>query len=203
MAHTDVDNLPANHLERVQREIGRFINDRSDAPSPSDKSSDEPTVETPLNIGATFAIWMLKTEALRILKDSNLRGDLATWVEPTSSLYHQLRFNDQQIAFAQSTLDESRPQVVNQIGGFAFSQLVEDAIDFIEQNEQHDEVTKSDPIVHLLEIPSYQTFLFWLFKGESRVVVIEAPDAFSKHVFYTSDELFKTLKSFGSLSGIS
>ncbi|MGZ5434625.1 MAG: hypothetical protein ACXWID_01710 [Pyrinomonadaceae bacterium] len=204
MAHTDVDNLPAHHLERVQREIGSFINDRSDAPSESVMSGDGPElVETPLNIGETFAIWKLKPEALRTLKDSNLRGDLVDWVKPTSLLYHQLRFNDQQIAFARSTLDESRPQALSQLGGSEFSSLVEDAIGFIDHNEQHDKVAKSDPIVRLLEIPSYQTFLLWLFAGESRVVVIEAPDELSKHSFYTSDELFKALKSIGTLAGVS
>ena len=204
MAHTDIDNLPVHHLARVQREIGNFINDRPGVPPGPDMSGDgSDLVETPLNIGETFAIWKLKPEALRTLKESTLRGDLVNWVKPTSLLYHQLRFNDQQIAYARSTLDASRSQALSQIGGSEFSQLVDDAIAFIEDNEQNDEVAKSDPIVRLLEIPSYQTFLLWLFEGESRVVVIEAPDALSKQVFHSSDELFKTLKTIGSLSGIS
>ena len=210
MTHTD--SILPGHLKKVSDEIGSLVF----KPALSlldieavDQESAQPAEASPLLLNPTMTIWKLKAETFAVLARTVPDGDIADWVEPTNLLYHQIRFNDELVASARSWSAPAESSALAQIGTATnFSARVDDAISFIEQENESTEFLKYDPVARLLEIPSHQVFGIWLYveqRNESRVVVAQAPKEqveLPSRTLLTSEVLFHALHQYGPLTGI-
>jgi hypothetical protein len=210
MTHTD--NISAEQLRKVSNEIGSLVFKPTVEPlniEAAGEGAGQPAEEGPFHLHPTLAIWKLKPETFAVLARSIPRGDLIDWVEPTNLLYHQIRFNDEVVVgFARSSLELSESSALAQIGAANdFSSSVDAAINFVEEKHEGDEFMSGDPVVRLLEIPSYQAFVLWLCieeRRESRVVTVQVvyETKLAPRTFLTSQTLFEALHQSGPLTGI-
>lgn len=210
MAH--LDTIAPEQLRKVSDEISSLIFQPVAHPldlEMVEPESAQPAEETPVHLNPTMTTWKLKPEAFAVLAQTVPDGDLVDWVQPTDLLYHQIRFNDQLVASARSWSKPSESPALAQIGVTTdFSSRVDETIKFIEQQSESSAFMRDDPVARLLEIPSHQVFVIWLYverRRESRVVVVQVPEernALQSTTFLTSQDLFQALHQSGPLGGV-
>jgi hypothetical protein len=210
MAH--LDTIPPEQLRKVSDEISSLVFKPAVQPFDLelvDREIGPPAEESPVHLNPTMTIWKLKTETFAVLARTVPEGDLVDWVEPTNLLYHQIRFNDELVASARSWSKPSELPALAQIGVTTdFSSRVDETVKFIEQENESSAFMKDDPVARLLEIPSHQVFVIWLYvekHRESRVVVVQVPEERNRlplETFLTSQDLFQALHQSGPLGGV-
>lgn len=214
MAHFD---KILENLNRVASEIGEFMWPRSD--SRSDVSFSEPTNrhdndDSPLRLTETLTVWQLTMEALETLNESRkVGGDIVDWVEQQPFLHHQIRLRENTVGFARSYIansasaeeEESKKIVFHVSDDPSYASLLTKAFIAVDRNEIIDAVVEADPVVRLLEIPSFQFYGLWLFSEElqeSRILVISAAERYKElapGALLKSEEFFGSLQTGGPL----
>lgn len=215
MAHTD--NISREALDSVARQIAalveRGIETRLEVESalPDEaRSESEPEQKTPLTIGDSFRICKLKDSALQNIRDGKAGGDLSDWVEQSDLFFHLILLDGKPKAFARSVfpLKDATEESLYQLNVSSLPGLVEQAVEAIKQNKEHDAVVADDPVVRLLEIPSYHLISLWLYdeqRRESRVLPVLAPERYAKlqpEQFLDTETFFYQLREQPPLEGI-
>lgn len=223
MAHTD--DIRADVLENVARQIADFV-DRGlekelivEGPPPD--APNDIGDEKPLWVQDSLLVYKLSREALHVIRDSRAEGDLGDWVTPTGQSYHQIFLKGEAKAFARSLMPEGESQevVLCQLSVSPLARRVEDAFNIIKEREkketqkkldgsrEYDEVLAANPVVRLLDLPSYHIFALWLYAEalrRSRILVVVAPQRFGGEwagSFLTTAQFFERLKNSGPLTG--
>lgn len=215
MAHTD--NISREALANVARQIAdlveRGVETRLDVESASPdeaKSESAPEEKTPLIIGDSFRICGLKGSALQNIGDGTAKGDLSEWVAPSDLFFHLILLQGKPKAFARSLSpsEDATEASLCQLNVSSLPELVEQAVEMIKQNQEHDPVVGGDPIVRLLEIPAYHLISLWLYderRHESRVLNVVAPKRYAKLQpgrFLNTETFFEGLREQPPLEGI-
>jgi hypothetical protein len=214
MAH--FDNI-LEDLKRVSREIAEFMGTRSERRS--DDYLSEPAIrpesdESPLMLTETLTVWQLTMTALQALNESRkVAGDVVDSVEQQPFLHHQIRLREKTVGFARSYLanrapaneEESKRVVFHVSDDPSYSSMLTKAFMQIDGNEIIDVVVAADPLVRLLEIPSFQFYGLWLFSEElheSRILVISAAERYktlTPGALLNSEDFFSSLQMGGPL----
>jgi hypothetical protein len=215
MAHTD--NISPEALNSVARQIAdlveRGIETRLDVESalPDEaKSESESEQKTPLTIGDSFRICKLKDSALQNIRGGKAGGDLSDWVEQSDLFFHLILSNGKPKAFARSVfpLKDATEESLYQLNVSSLPELIDQAVETIKQNKERDPLVDGDPVVRLLEIPSYHLISLWLYdeqRRESRVLTVLAPERYEKlqpEQFLNTEAFFEGLREQSPLEGI-
>jgi hypothetical protein len=190
MAHTDdispeaLDDVARQIADLVERGIETRLEVESALPDEV-KGENEFEQPTPLTIGDSFRICKLKASALQNIRDGKAVGDLSEWVEQSDLFFHLILSHGKPKAFARSVwpLKDATEESLYQLNVSSLPELVGQAVETIKQNKERDPVLNGDPVVRLLEIPSYQLISLWLYDeclGESRVLTVLSPERYAK-----------------------
>ena len=203
--------------QKVATEIGEFMASRaeprsnasiSESPKPRDND------ESPLMLTETVTVWQLTIATLEALNESRpVSGDIVDHVEQQAYLHHQIKLRGKTVGFARSYVaknvsanEETSRNIVFQISDDpSYASLLTTAFLAIDRSEIDDPVVKSDPVVRLLEIPSFQFYGLWLFSEqllESRILVISAAERYeglATGVLLKSENFFDSLQTGGPL----
>jgi hypothetical protein len=208
MAH--LDKIPSDLLQKINDEITDFGSTAREG-NPADPNvvleSAGPAPANSLQATDTLQVWKLKPGTLETLTNSSLAGDLFDWVQPTSYLHHLIRLDGTPVGFARSTNVHKEKTVaqINFSANSGRSSRINQALEMIERNEQGDQVVASNPVVRLLEIPSYHIVALWLYAErlrKSRVVIVNAAKRYqqlAQGVLLNSEEFFDALKRGGKI----
>jgi len=226
MAH--LDNVNSEMLKSLALQIGNAVSpsseDGSSALFATDAESSsvtdavdfgldaEPDASSPLTLGETLTVWKLKDAAFAAIADSTISGDVNDWVEPTSFLYHQLKWHSEPQGFARSSVTNAGATTTSaqkialcQISTSPIASRLHQQFTKIDSNELEG---FDDPVVRLLEIPPYHVTALWLYEessGQSRLIVISAPagqEQLKPDAVLTSKEFFDGLTSSGPIVGV-
>ena len=226
MAH--LDNVNSEMLKSLALQIGNAVSassqDGSTALFATDAESNAgtgavdfgldaaPDASSPFTLGETLTVWKLKGAAFAAIANSTISGDVNDWVEPTSFLYHQLKWNSEPQGFARSSVSNSEATTTStqkialcQISTSPIASRLHQQFVKIDNNEL---AGFDDTVVRLLEIPPYHVTALWLFEealGESRLIVISAParqERLKPDAVLTSKEFFDGLASIGPIVGV-
>lgn len=195
MAHADKVSRAA--LASLAEEIGELLDGaelgEEIAPASLAEVAGGATEAWSAELVETFAVWTLDARALTRgrgaakksgAKKSAAKSDrLSAHARATGRWHHQIRVGGIAAAFARSSgakleLDSASPSglFVSPLAG-----KVEEAIDWIDENEPEGRDGARDPVVRLLVVPSHQLHAFWLLdegEGTSEALVIDAPARF-------------------------
>jgi hypothetical protein len=214
MAHTD--DIPEGAIKEVVRQVSDLVErglekDLLIAAPPADVGDmlGDISVEHPLTMQDSFSIWELDEEALDAVQGARAEGDLSAWARPAGQLYHQIFLKGEPKAFARSEMREggSGEETLSQLNVSPLAARVEGALRKIKENRERDEVVAADPVVRMLELPSYHILALWLYAEalrQSRVLIIIAPKRYGESwagSFLTTERFFDGLRIVGPLAG--
>lgn len=167
------------------------------------------TFEHPLSLADSIRIYQLGAEALKAVRSGSARGDLGEWVSPSDEVHHQIFLRGEAIAFARFLVPASGEGEVlmNQLNVSPLAAQIEDALKTIKDNQGQDEVLAADPVVRLLDMPSYHMLALWVYAESlrrSRVLIVSASEFDSEtwagHVL-TTEQFFQRLRDIRPLAG--
>lgn len=203
MAHTDT--VPPDVQTAIASQIGDFISTGAEKAFLVAES-------VPVNFGETFSVWKFKPYAIAQLREGAETGDLKDSVVRKPQWHHQVKFDGEGKAFARSMYPEADPADVKlcHLNVSEFAEALDAAIHSIDDNSLHDPwLDNRDPVVRLLEIPSYHVDVLWLFDEhtqESRVLVLDAPQRYIRLVrdrLLPASEFLQALVEAEPLTGVS
>ena len=155
-----------------------------------------------LGVYESFDVWVLNTDAFV----GNQSNTLSGLVKPTGRWHHQLKFSvgdaREPAGFARSLPSGSSAESWSLVG-----LLESDLADRIDKEVAWlDRNVEGDYLVHLLMIPAYQIYAFWLVKDtDERVLVVDAPSQYhelQRRHLYSTAEFIDTLSSLRHVDGI-
>lgn len=226
MAHFDTI---LEDLKRVADEIGMFVARRTEQRrDDSGLDTERDSEPYPLEVTETITVWQLTLEAQEVLNQSgSIRGDVVHWVEQQPFLHHQIRLRGKTAACARSyrhkiserqkqtpekphssvTEHSEKQKVLSQISYDAsYASLLTREFARIDQNDFEDDFIEADPVVRLLEIPSFQVYVLWLFANdESRIIVLSAARRYKNlapGALLKSEDFFEALRIGGPLRDV-
>lgn len=164
MAHTL--SLPDDAEDEIVKQIGELLPGQFMA---------NPPAEGDVTLGETFEVWMLEGDAVR-WHAASLR-DLA---RPMSRLHHQVYVREKAKLYARSTPLAAEPGSWRVTEVFE-SELAGNIDKAIETIDEIDSDRADDSLVHLLVVPTYQTYAFWLLRDSwnDGVLVLDHPPEFT------------------------
>lgn len=186
MAHFD---SILEDVKLVADELGQFFTRRSGRERYAVPADDQDTEPHQLEIAETITVWQLTLKALDALKEGSIGGDVINWVEQQPFLHHQIRLRGKTAAFARSYRklvaenEETRRTLFHVSSDSSYASLLTTQFERIDQNANHDPFLELDPVVRLLEIPSFQVYVLWLFSAsppQSRLMVLTAAKRFTE-----------------------
>jgi hypothetical protein len=156
-------------------------------------------------LGESFVVYML--DAQTIQSAESLGQDLSQLVSPTDRQHHQLKVDQQPVAFARSDMSENN--AVCQLLVSDLAQDVQDAMVWIDEFEDaHLEYSQTLPLVRLLAVPAYNVHAFWVFKTTeyvSDVLVVSAPtwlEKLEKRRLYSTREFLQAFYGKQPITGL-
>ena len=178
MAH--VQKLPDDALDAIAKQVGRLY------PSlDTNVTQRQPSAE----LTETFPVWFLSTDAIDTGNDNllELAQDTLRW---HSQIW--IDGKPEGVAHAIAPSGDMSDWTVRQILKGDFAKTVDDAIRWV------DAEIDTDPLVRILEIPTFFVTALWLINGqESSVVIAKLPDnlqSLSPLVQYSSQEFLRVLR---------
>jgi len=156
-----------------------------------------PAPAAPRELTESFAVWLLKEEAV-----TNPKQVLTKAAHETGRWHHQVIHGGQPASFARSMPLGPAPENwrVNDFFESPIAVKIDQAITWIDQNV-HD-----DPLVRLLIAPSYHLHAFWLSKvGVDSILIADMPPSFRALQYeklYTSEEFLLALGNEQHIIGI-
>ena len=186
MAH--VQTLPDDALDAIAKQVGRLY------PSlDNDVTQRQPSAE----LTETFPVWFLSTDAINTGNDNllELAQDTLRW-------HSQIRIDGKPEGVVRAVVSDgdSSDWSVSQILKGDFAKAVDDAICWI------DTEVETNPLVRILEIPTFFLTTLWLIDGqESSVVIVRVPENLqnlSPLVQYTSQDFLALLRQESPAIGI-
>ena len=178
MAH--VQTLPDDALNAIAKQVGRLY------PSlDNNVTQRQPSAE----LTETFPVWFLSVEAINTGNDNllELARDTCRW-------HSQIWIDGKPEGVVRTMMsgDDASDWTVRQILKGDFAKTVDDAIHWI------DTEVDTDPLVRILEIPSFFITALWLIDGqESSVVIARLPEHLqnlSPLVQYSPQEFLRVLR---------
>ncbi len=186
MAH--VQKLPDDALDAIAQQVGRLY------PSlDSNVTQRQPSAE----LTETFPVWFLSADAINTDNDNllELAQDTLRW--------HSQIWIDGKPAGVSRTIapsDDISDWTVRQILKGDLAKAVDDAIHWV------DAEVDTDPLVRILEIPTFFVTVLWLIDGqESSVVIAKLPEylhSLSPLVQYSSQDFLRVLREESHAIGI-
>ena len=186
MAH--VQTLPDDALDAIAKQVGRLY------PSlDNDVTQRQPLAE----LTETFSVWFLSTDAINTGNDNllELAQDTLRW-------HSQIWIDGKPEGVVRAVVSDgdSSDWSVSQILKGDFAKAVDDAICWI------DTEVETNPLVRILEIPTFFLTTLWLIDGqESSVVIVRVPENLqnlSPLVQYTSQDFLALLRQESPAIGI-
>ena len=178
MAH--VQKLPDDALNAIAKQVGRLY------PSlDNNVTQRQPSAE----LTETFPVWFLSIDAINTGNDNllELAQDTLRW-------HSQIWIDGEPEAVVRTMAsgDAASDWTVRQILKGDFAKTVDDAIRWV------DAEVGTDPLVRILEIPTFFITALWLIDGqESSVVIAKRPEylqSLSPLVQYSSQEFLRVLR---------
>lgn len=218
MAHTD--DIGAEAMNTVVQQITAFV----DRGLEKDLQVEEPPEgggdiledlnggdpdPYPLKLQDSLRLYEFSPVALRAIRNGRARGDLSEWAISAGEVHHQLSMENDAVAFARSLVPAGGggEVVLNQLNVSPLAGRIEEALQRIKENQERDEVVAADPVVRLLDLPSYQMIALWMYAeavGQSRVLIVLAPESdeeTSAGRFLTTEQFFQRLRDIVPLAG--
>ena len=178
MAH--VQKLPDDALDAIAKQVGRLY------PSlDNNVTQSQPSAE----LTETFPVWFLSIDAINTGNDNllELAQDTLRW---HSQIW--IDSKPEGVVRAMASGGDTSDWVVRQILKGDFAKTVDDAIRWV------DAKVETDPLVRILEIPTFFITALWLIDGqESSVVITKLPEhlqSLSPLVQYSSQEFLRVLR---------
>ncbi len=153
---------------------------------------------SPIGIGESIEIWGLSANSI-----INQINDLGSLAKKTGRWYHQIKNAEVVKGYMETQPLGPNPEDWEILGVFRskVANYIEDAIHWIDENIEDD-----DTEVRILDLPSYDTFAFWLVGNKSqKIVVITAPDEYGFKLgskIYSPKKFLDTLRSHRHIQGI-
>ena len=178
MAH--VQKLPDDALNAIAKQVGRLY------PSlDNNVTQRQPSAE----LTETFPVWFLSIDAINTGNDNllELAQDTLRW-------HSQIWIDGEPEAVVRTMAsgDDASDWTVRQILKGDFAKTVDDAIRWV------DAEVDTDPLVRILEIPTFFITALWLIDGqESSVAIAKLPEylqSLSPLVQYSSQEFLRVLR---------
>src|SRR5205085_2912671 len=139
------------------------------------KAIDE-AVPPSFELGETFALYTLGLEAIK--EGLKTGADLIDLAKSAERWHHQIKVNKQTVGYARSAQSAQDPNFcLCQLYLSDVARAIAIAIKQLDDLEAQ-VYADCDPLVHLLFIPAYYVYAFWVIKehaGQSDVFVIDAP----------------------------
>ena len=186
MAH--VQTLPNDALDAIAKQVGRLY------PSLDNNVAQR---QTSAALTETFPVWFLSTDAINTGNDNllELAQDTLRW-------HSQIWIDGKPEGVVRAVVSDgdSSDWSVTQILKGDFAKAVDDAIRWI------DAEVETNPLVRILEIPTFFLTTFWLIDGqESSVVIVRVPENLqnlSPLVQYASQDFLALLRQESPAIGI-
>ena len=178
MAH--VQTLPDDTLNAIAKQVGRLY--------PS-LDNNVPQRQPSAELTETFPVWFLSIDAISTGSDNllELAQDTLRW---HSQIWIDGR--PEAVVRTMASGDDVSDWVVRQILKGDFAKAVDDAIRWV------DAEVEADPLVRILEIPTFFMTALWLIDGqESSVVIVRCSENLqnlSRFVQYSSQEFLRVLR---------
>ena len=178
MAH--VQKLPDDALNAIAKQVGRLY--------PS-LDNNVPQRQPSAELTETFPVWFLSIDAI-----STGNGNLLELAQDTLRWHSQIWIDGKPEAVVRTMAsgDDVSDWVVRQILKGNFAKAVDDAIRWV------DAEVEADPLVRILEIPTFFITALWLIDGqESSVIIVRCSENLqnlSRLVQYSSQEFLRVLR---------
>ena len=178
MAH--VQKLPDDALNAIAKQVGKLYSSLD-----NNVTQRQPSAE----LTETFPVWFLSTEAI-----NTGNGNLLELAQDTFRWHSQIWVDGKPegVVRTMASGDDASDWTVRQILKGDFAKTVDDAIHWI------DTEVDTDPLVRILEIPTFFITALWLISGqESSVVIARLPEhlqSLSPLVQYSSQEFLRVLR---------
>lgn len=205
---THPDKISPKLIKQVAREVAEFAYKTSSQPGSLPEAAPLDFATVP-RIASTLTIWSLKSSALEKLAQTELEGDLSEWAQQTPLLHHQVEWSNRPAGFVRSQREPLYEKSVVQINISASESPLHRVLEAVTENKfDEEDFMASDPVMRLLEIPSYQITAIWLFdepRRESRIKVSSAPKRYEglrQNRLLDSSEFFNALRTGGPLRGV-
>lgn len=205
---THPDKVPSALIDQVAREVAEFAYKTSSQPGSTFEAGPLDIATAP-RITSTLTVWSLKPDVLEKLAQTKLEGDLSEWAQQTPLLHHQVEWLNQPAGFVRSQREPLYEKSVVQINISSSESPLHGVLEAVTENKFNEEdFMDSDPVMRLLEIPSYQITAIWLFDQlgrESRIKVSSAPKRYEglrQNRLLDSSEFFNALRTGGPLRGV-
>lgn len=164
VAHAE--QLPDDVLDEVSKQIGEMMHGVID---PERLAKADPTTDK-----SPFEVWRLGADAL-LQPTPELRRSAGL----TGRWHHQVFLDDVPQGFARSAPLGAQPSSWRVLGFFEskLAGKIAAAAAWIDDDKN----VSGDPLVRLLEVPTYQVYAFWLLRddGQDEVFVIDCPEVFT------------------------
>ena len=170
MAH--VQMLPDDALDAIAKQVGRLY------PSlDNNVAQRQPSAA----LTETFPVWFLSADAINTGNDNllELAQDTLRW-------HSQIWIDGKPEGVVRAVVSDgnSSDWSVTQILKGNFAKAVDDAIRWI------DTEVETNPLVRILEIPTFFLTTLWLIDGqESSVVIVKVPENFQSHLLTVAQNL--------------
>ena len=183
-----VQKLPDDALVAIAEQVGRLY------PSlDNEVTQRQPSAE----LTETFPVWFLSIDAINTGNDNllELAQDTLRW-------HSQISIDDKPegVVRAMASGNDASDWTVRQIVKGDFAKTMDDAIQWV------DAEVETDPLVRILEIPSFFITALWLIDGqESSVVIARLPEhlqSLSPLVQYSSQRFLRVLRREPHVIGI-
>ena len=175
-----VQKLPDDAVDAIAKQVGRLY------PSLDNKVTQrQPSAE----LTETFPVWFLSVEAINTGNDNLL--DLA---QDTCRWHSQISIDGKPkgVVRTMASGDDASDWTVRQILKSDFAKTIDDVIRWV------DAEVNTDPLVKILEIPSFSITALWLIDGQkSSVVIARCPEnlqSLSPLAQYSSEDFLEVLR---------
>lgn len=188
------ENVPQNHIDAVGADLNGLLH-----VGPTGIGTmvhiDGTTVNEPApSFGPAFSVWTITRPG--ILKGAEAGSDIGEVARRTGRLHHQMILQNE-LGYARSAeTPADAPANAPALLEFSTSPLADRVGDAYAWVQAH---APDDPLVRLLEIPSYQTHALWLWHEETEssdgAVIVSAPEfiGFRRYAILSSSEFLRTL----------
>ena len=190
------DTIANDKLHQIAADLGRWLDPLivtkfraaiADANQPiqpaeneslsmADTGADAPELD--FKLGETFALWALGADDIMANLDAG--RDLLACARSLGRYHHQLKLNQQAVAFSRARALADADFEVRQLYISPLAGQIDKAIKWLDQyGQQHQGYAATYSLVRLLYVPANQVHAFWLIDqqaGKSQVLIIDAPN---------------------------